>query len=442
MALNKDNEDLTRVGPGTIMGNFMREYWMPAAKATEVVADGPPLRLMLLGEKLIAFRDSQGRVGVMDHQCPHRCVSLFLGRNEENGIRCVYHGWKFDVDGNCVDIPGIQIHEESKLKVKAKAYPIRERNGVIWVYMGKRETPPELPMLEVCTLPSEDVEVIFIQRNSNWMQNFEGEIDTGHFNFLHVGSVNPDNIPDGHALQHTVGRKHKFSVNDTDLGVSYAAHTPVDEEHTYWRFAHFAMPFWSFIPQADIRYNVLARAWVPMDDEHSMLVFFFWRSGRRGGLTDPLKDGKALVGGSLMTNNFVPNSTDWFGRWRLTGNKQNDWLIDRDIQKANLSFSGIDGVHMQDQAMTESMGAIIDRSEEHLMESDLMVARSRRRILKAARAFSEDNLPPPGVDSHEAYFTPRGGFCITETSDEWNKVYKAQLEGLFHPGQVDATDKA
>ena len=143
-----------------------------------------------------------------------------------------------------------------------------------------------------------------------------------------------------------------------------------------------------------------------------------------------------------MTNNFVPNSTDWFGRWRLTGNKQNDWLIDRDIQKANLSFSGIDGVHMQDQAMTESMGAIIDRSEEHLMESDLMVARSRRRILKAARAFSEDNLPPPGVDSHEAYFTPRGGFCITETSDEWNKVYKAQLEGLFHPGQVDATDKA
>ncbi len=442
MASNKDNEDLTRVGPGTLMGNFMREYWMPAAKATEVVADGPPLRLMLLGEKLVAFRDTQGRVGVMDHQCPHRCVSLFLGRNEENGIRCVYHGWKFDVDGNCVDIPGIQIHEEGKLKVKAKAYPTRERNGVIWVYMGKREVPPELPMLEVCTLPSEDVEVIFIQRNSNWMQNFEGEIDTGHFNFLHVGAVNPDNIPDGHALQHTVGRKHKFSVNDTDLGVSYAAHTPVDEEHTYWRFAHFAMPFWSLIPQADIRYNVLARAWVPMDDEHSMLVFFFWRSGRRGGLTDPLKDGKSLVGGSLMTNNFVPNSTDWFGRWRLTGNKQNDWLIDRDIQKANLSFSGIDGVHMQDQAMTESMGAIIDRSEEHLMESDLMVARSRRRLLKAARAFNEDNLPPPGVDSHEAYFTPRGGFCITESADEWSDVYKAQLEGLFHPGQTDTTFKA
>lgn len=432
----QDNEDLTRIGPGTVMGGLMREYWMPAAKSSEVTPDGPPLRLMLLGEKLIAFRDSTGRVGVIDHRCPHRCVSLFLGRNEENGLRCVYHGWKFDVEGNCVDIPGLEVDDRAKLKVKAKAYRTAERNGVIWVYMGNREVPPKLPMLEVCTLPDADIGVIFMQRNSNWLQNFEGEIDTAHFNFLHVGSVDLENIPDGHALQHTVGKKHKFVVSETDLGVSYAAHTHVDESHTYWRFAHFAFPFWSFIPQADIRYNVLARGWVPMDDEHSMLVFFYWRSGRRGQLTDPLKDGTSLFGGSLFQNQFQPNTTDWFGRWRLTGNRENDWEIDRDAQKKGLNFSGINGIHLQDQAVTESMGPIIDRNREFLMESDLMVARSRRRLLKAARALKEDGVVPPGSDNAEAYFMPRGGYCITSKSDDWRKVYEAQLKRVFRPGEA------
>ena len=134
----KDSEDLVRVGPGTVMGGLMREYWLPAAMSSELKSDGAPMRLALLGEKLIAFRDSSGRVGVMDHRCPHRCASLFLGRNEEDGIRCVYHGWKYDTAGNCVDTPNLAGNPDFKNRIKAKAYQVAERNGLVWVYMVAR----------------------------------------------------------------------------------------------------------------------------------------------------------------------------------------------------------------------------------------------------------------------------------------------------------------
>ena len=147
MASNTDSEDLTRVGPGTVMGTFMRQYWLPAAKSSELVADGDPMRLLLLGEKLLAFRDTQGRVGVMQHQCPHRCASLFLARNEQGGIRCTYHGWKFDVKGRCIDMPSVRPEQDFKDTVQAKAYAVEERNGLIWVWMGSG-TPPPLPMIE------------------------------------------------------------------------------------------------------------------------------------------------------------------------------------------------------------------------------------------------------------------------------------------------------
>ena len=176
------------VGPGTPMGELMRCYWMPAALSSELERDGAPVRLMLLGEKLIAFRDSAGRVGVMDHRCPHRCASLFLGRNEEGGIRCVYHGWKFDVAGNCLDMPSLP-PPGFKEKVKAKAYKVVERAGVVWVYMGAGAQAPPLPAFEVLDLPEDEIRVGFIQRDCNWLQALEGEIDTSHFGFLHAGHV-------------------------------------------------------------------------------------------------------------------------------------------------------------------------------------------------------------------------------------------------------------
>jgi phthalate 4,5-dioxygenase len=172
MATAKDSEILTRVGPSTPMGEFMRQYWIPAAMSRELRSDDAPMRLMLLGERLIAFRDSSGKIGVMDHRCPHRCASLFYGRNEYDGIRCVYHGFKYDVDGNCLDMPNVPPQYDYKNKIKAKAYKTLERNGLIWVYMGPRTEPPGLPALEPTLLPEDQVVMFFSQRDCNWLQAF------------------------------------------------------------------------------------------------------------------------------------------------------------------------------------------------------------------------------------------------------------------------------
>src|SRR4030081_1358741 len=162
MTTATEGRELTQVGPGTVMGELMRQYWIPAAQSSELVRDGAPLRLMLLGEKLIAFRDSAGRVGVMDHRCPHRCASLFLGRNEEHGIRCVYHGWKFDTAGNCVDMPSVPPSQDFKAKVKAKAYKAIEQAGLVWVYMGSQAKTPPMPALETLLVPDGEIGVTCI----------------------------------------------------------------------------------------------------------------------------------------------------------------------------------------------------------------------------------------------------------------------------------------
>src|ERR1700689_3419281 len=173
----QDSETLTRVGPGTPMGDLMRHYWLPALKSSELKADRDPVRFVLLGEKLIAFRDSVGRVGVMDHRCPHRCASLFYGRNEENGLRCIYHGWKYDVTGACLDQANVPPHQDFKDKVRARAYPARDRNGLVWTYMGPRAVPPPLPSIEAALLPVGTTAITFVQRECNWLQAIEGEID-------------------------------------------------------------------------------------------------------------------------------------------------------------------------------------------------------------------------------------------------------------------------
>src|SRR6201997_4495503 len=200
----KDSDDLVRVGPGTTMGKLMRQYWLAAAVSSGLKTGGEPMRLLLLGEKLVAFRDSAGRIGVMDQKCPHRCASLFLGRNEENGLRCVYHGWKFDAEGNCVDMPNAPPHQDFKDKVKAKAYKVAERNGLVWVYMGARKEAPPLPGIEASLLPEGEQQINFVQRECNWLQALEGDIDTSHFGFLHAGSIGPDAIPEDSLFRFTV----------------------------------------------------------------------------------------------------------------------------------------------------------------------------------------------------------------------------------------------
>lgn len=419
-----DFEDLTRVGPGTVMGEFMRQYWLPALKASELKADGDPVRLMLLGEKLIAFRDSAGRIGVLDHRCPHRCASLFLGRNEESGIRCVYHGWKFDVNGHCVDMPNVPIHQDFKEKVHAKSYRTAERNGLVWVYMGGRSEPPPLPAIEANLIAG--AEVWCLQRDCNWLQALEGDIDTSHVGFLHVGSLKAEDLDEHHPMRPTVlDRAPEYAVANTDWGTMYGGFRANDDGQMSWRVAHFMFPFWTQTPNTRFASRAIARAWVPMDDHHSMLFDI------TGGVDDgnPAYNSRRKTGEPLFEPfAYAPNTTDWFGRWRCVDDARNDWGIDRESQRSGRQYTGIANITMQDQAVTESMGPLIDHCYEHLAPTDQMIARTRRRLLMAARAFRDQPAPPPGSDDPEVYFGARAGSFLHDPATPLQDAYDAQLK--------------
>jgi len=434
MTTAKEGEELTRIGPGTAMGALMRCYWMPAALSSELVRDGAPVRLMLLGEKLIAFRDSAGRVGVMDHRCPHRCASLFLGRNEEGGIRCIYHGWKFDVAGNCLDMPSLP-PPGFKEKVKAKAYKVVERAGVVWVYMGARAEAPPLPAFEVLDLPEDEIRVGFIQRDCNWLQALEGEIDTSHFGFLHAGHVEADELAEDEPVRHTViNRAPEYHLADAPWGTQYAGYREVGPGQTYWRFGNFLFPFWTQAPNGEFGSHMHARGWVPLDDGHTMFCYLWWKRGT-SSMTLPqpaFKDGRP-IGGTGRGSKLLPNTTDWLGRWRMAANASNDWGLDRAAQQSNAIYSGIDGIHLQDQAITESMGPIVDHEWEHLAPSDQMITRTRRRLLMAARALRDKGVLPPGAEDPQVYREARSGYFVSDDKRPWREVYARQLAASVHP---------
>ena len=198
MLSREDNELLGRVGPTTAMGNLLRQYWIPALMSSELPEpDGPPVRVRLLGENLIGFRTTSGRVGLIQNHCPHRGASLFFGRNEAEGLRCVYHGWKFDRTGACVDMPSEPPESNFASKVRATAYPCVERNDVVWAYLGPRSAPPPLPDLEPNMLAPGEGVVQKVLRECSWFQALEGDIDTGHLSFLHLGALKPEDVPTG-----------------------------------------------------------------------------------------------------------------------------------------------------------------------------------------------------------------------------------------------------
>ena len=439
MLSKQDNETLTRVGPGTTMGELMREYWVPALMSSELPGpDSDPVRVRLLGENLIAFRDTTGTVGLIDNYCPHRRASLFFGRNEESGIRCVYHGWKYDVSGNCVDMPSEPAESNFKDKVKITAYPCQERNGVIWTYMGPRAELPPLPDLEPNMRPDREYSISTVLRECNWMQGLEGDIDTSHLGFLHLGSADPKALVPGTTDYYTVNVRHpRYNVLETGNGVMYAAYRPAEEDSYYWRFAQYLMPFYTMIPTGTLGLMVRVRAWVPVDDTHTM----FWSisaptPGAGTGVRRTDRNGRAL-GGSAGQMEFLPNGTGWLERWRLAANSSNDYRIDREAQRNNEIFTGITGIHLQDQTVTESMGAISDRTKERLGTSDSMVIKSRRRAINAARSLQE-GVPAPGVDNPELYAV-RTGDVILNRDVDWLEGTKELRKGFVdHPELLPA----
>jgi phthalate 4,5-dioxygenase oxygenase subunit len=393
MLSKEENELLCRVGPGTPMGDLIRQYWIPFLPSHDLpTPDCRPVRVRLLGENLVAFRDSEGRVGLLQENCPHRGASLYWGRNEECGLRCVYHGWKFDVSGRCVDMPNEPAESTFKDKVRAKAYPCREVNHVIWTYMGPRETPPPFPRFEVNTLPADHVyPPRMMLCECNWLQALEGDIDSSHIDWVHA-RLHKDSPYRG---TYHRDKRPRLEVLPTEYGACYSAMRRWNEdERLLWhRITQFILPFHTMIAASDPT-RVECRAWVPLDDYWTLQFVMQARLGRpiteqeRAQAMDPFRD----WGG------WAERTSSPYTRYYTRANRHNDFLRDEQLEREHLMI-GIPFLgNLQDRAMTESMGPIYDRSQEHLGTTDAMVIYVRRQLLRAARALRERGEVPANVD--------------------------------------------
>ncbi len=434
MLTHEENELICRVGPGTPMGSLMREYWIPAMLSSELPKpDSDPVRVLLLGEKLIGFRETSGKVGLMQNHCPHRGASLFFGRNEEGGLRCVYHGWKFDTAGNCIDMPNEPAESNFKNKVKAVAYPCVERNGVVWTYMGPRTTPPPLPDIEA-NMQADSV-ARATQLQCNWLQIMEGDIDTVHASILHYGALNAEDQPAGTFSDYQLRERHaNFAAIDSEAGTTYGAQRPGPEGMDYWRIAQFILPFWTMTPPGVLGLKKAANCRVPMDDEHTLTFAM-------SSLATQRQRGPAANGSN--PNPFAPmqgNTTDWYGRFLPVQQPDNDFLIDRDLQRRKEGpngYTGIGSIGMQDAAMTTSMGAIQDRTVERLGTTDTMIIRTRRRLIQAVRQYVDHGITPPGVDNPEYYRVRSGGVFLPQGAD-WVEATKDLRAGFVEHPELDA----
>jgi phthalate 4,5-dioxygenase oxygenase subunit len=391
------------------MGELLRRYWTPILLSRELPEpDCTPVRVRILCEDLVAFRDTQGRLGLIEELCAHRQTSLFFGRNEEGGLRCPYHGWKYDVDGHCVDMPTESPESNFKDKVHLRAYGIKEGGGLIWAYLGPKETmPPELPHFRYMDTPEEYRLHTKYIRACNFAQALDGGIDSVHTNFLHAGLdryrrndaylQRSKNTTDLDLKYRTVDTAPKFMTKRMDYGmlVGSRRHIP-DEDRYYWRFNHFLMPFYSMTPRGGG-----GHAFVPIDD------YTCWSFNLSDRIDRPFTDEERaeaevgvaydgdLAGGIHMNGGNVP------GTFQPIRSLVNDFLIDREMQK-NFNFTGIVGTGIQDSMAQITMGAIEDRTKEHLGVTDVAIIQTRRMMLQAAINLRE-GVEPPEPSTPEAY---------------------------------------
>ena len=389
MLRKEQNDLLTQTGPGTPMGQLFRHYWLPALLAEELPEnDCPPVRVKLLSERLIAFRDSLGRYGLMDEFCAHRGVSLWFARNEECGLRCPYHGWKYDVSGQCLEVPSEPAESGFASKVKLKAYPLIARGGVLWAYLGPPEKQPPFPEWEFAIVPDAQRFVAKRLQECNWLQAMEGGIDSSHVSWLHRGDLNADPLFKGaRGNQYNLAdARPVFEVVESPGGLYIGARRNAENDNYYWRITQWVMPSFTMIaPRGN--HPMHGHFWIPMDDETCWTWSFDYHPLRElsGAEVTAMRDGKGIH------VQYVP------GTYRPLANKDNDYLIDRAAQKAGVTFSGVAGIAMQDASLQESMGPIVDRSKENLVSTDNGIIMARHRLLRAVKALVEKGQAPPGI---------------------------------------------
>jgi phthalate 4,5-dioxygenase oxygenase subunit len=384
------NELLTRTGPDTPMGDLFRQYWIPAMLAEELPEDGcPPVRVKLLSERMIAFRDSAGKLGLTDEFCAHRGVSLWFGRNEENGLRCPYHGWKYDTTGQCVEVPSEPVESGYCKKIKLKSYPLVERGGILWTYMGPPELQPALPEFEFAMVAPERSYISKRHQECNYLQAMEGGIDSSHVSFLHSGALEQDPLFKGaRGNKYNLGDfQVKFEVVESEGGLLIGARRNAENGNYYWRITQWVMPCFTAIPPRG-DHPIHGHFWVPIDDETCWSWSYDYHPTRDLTATEV----KAMDDGYGIHVKLIP------GTYIPVQNKDNDYLMDRAAQKARVSYSGISGIAIQDSSLQESMGPIADRSKENLVSTDNGIIMARHRLRKAALALQQ-GIAPPGLDA-------------------------------------------
>ncbi len=383
------NEFLTRTGPGTPMGQLFRRYWLPALLANELPEpDSPPVRVPLLGERLIAFRDSRNRLGLVDEFCAHRGASLWFGRNEERGLRCAYHGWKYEVTGQCVEVPSEPADSAFCNKIKLRSYPLLERGGVLWTYMGPPEHRPAPPEHEWAMVADAQRYVSKRWQECNYLQAMEGGIDSSHVSFLHRHTMTVDPLFKGARGNEYNLRdsKPQFEVVESTGGLYIGARRDTGDGNHYWRITQWVMPSFTLIaPRGD--HPIGGHCWVPIDDQNC------WAYSTNHHATRPLtpEERMAVESGQGIHARLIP------GTFRPVANKDNDYLMDRRAQREGRSFSGIEGFAMQDASVQESMGPVQDRTKECLVATDRGVIMARRRLIAAAKSLDQ-GIAPPATD--------------------------------------------
>jgi len=381
-----DNELLTQTDPGTPMGTYFRRYWLPALLSSELpTPDGPPVRVELLGERLVAFRETSGKVGLLEARCPHRHASLFWGRNEECGLRCVYHGWKFAIDGECLDQPAESENSRFKARVRAVAYDVHEAAGIVWAYMGPKDKRPPFPRFEFSLLPNEYSMATKRLQECNYLQNLEGELDSAHAEILHRVFSTPGEsvLPPPDLARPT------FEIELTAFGMLVVALRKM-QGLNYWRMTPFLMPVYTVIP-SEIGATKIFTAAVPRNDTQMWGYTISWNPSR------PLdeKDVFAVTVGSISHVNVED------GSFRPVANASNDYLIDRELQ-ARSSFTGIPGIRYQDLAVQEDQdGPLLQRDQENLGATDMAIVAVRNLLLEGARKLEKGIEPVHAFNSDE-----------------------------------------
>jgi phenylpropionate dioxygenase-like ring-hydroxylating dioxygenase large terminal subunit len=418
----QDNEILTRVGRGTPMGDLLRRYWTPALLSVELPdRDSVPVRVRLLGENLVAFRDTEGKVGLVAENCPHRGASMFFGRNEECGLRCPYHGWKFDVDGTCVDMPSEPPDSTFKNRVRIPAYPVHESGGIVWTYLGPRDTMTPFRDFGTETLPDEHVYARKLHTTCNWVQAMEGNLDSAHISWLHQFN-GIDDIPDdgsdkpgypSNAMSWKFWRHDRaprLEVRDTWYGYRYAGIRTTPNGNTHVRITDYCVPYTTVV--ASNPFTSRQSVFIPIDDENCWRYNFVTQ-------VDPNPNGyggENLFAVAPFTTPFTNRSNGITPRIYTA---ENDYLIDREVQRTS-TFSGVGDFVSQDLMVTESMGGIYDRTQEHLGTTDKAVIRMRQILLKAAKGLADGTQPPAlaGPADHD-FRGIRSAEKILEPGEDW-----------------------